>query len=239
MVAKSYQNLEIVGEPFTLDKGRMYVQVKTKSGSLKSVRWYSEKEYAKMYPEAKVQEESTAAKPMKTQKEVLGFDKGYITIFKGDTYPNLEWYQMSAARYTRWWGWYFISTESIPADVPNEPIQLPWDAVGNEDGSLKNEDMVKIAVEALLYDTSDSMFQGSIGERIEVAITVQRVLPLESNYGTTNMIIMTDDFGNEYVWTTAAKCWPVGESKLIRGTVKDHRLYKNRCQTVLTRCAER
>jgi hypothetical protein len=192
-----------------------------------------------MYPEAK----AIAAAPVdpfkKTQKEVLGFTKGYITIFKGDTYPNLEWYQLSAARYARCWGWYFISTEPVPADVPNEPIQLPWELVGNEDGTLFNEDRVKAAVESLLYDKSDSAFQGKVGDRLEVEITVQKVIKLENGFGSSNMIIMFDNAGNEYVWTTAAKCWPAGETKLIRGTVKEHRMYKNRCQTILTRCMER
>lgn len=239
MVAKSYQNFTIEGEPYVLS-GKAYVNVRNpKTSAIKAVRWYTEKEYAKMYPEAKV----IAAAPVdpfkKTQKEVLGFTKGYITIFKGDTYPNLEWYQLSAARYARCWGWYFISTEPVPADVPNEPIQLPWELVGNEDGTLFNEDRVKAAVESLLYDKSDSAFQGEVGDRLEVEITVQKVIKLENGFGSSNMMIMFDNDGNEYVWTTAAKCWPVGETKLIRGTVKEHRVYKNRCQTILNRCMER
>lgn len=239
MVAKSYQNFTIEGEPYVLS-GKAYVNVRNpKTSAIKAVRWYTEKEYAKMYPEAKV----IAAAPIdpfkKTQKEVLGFTKGYITIFKGDTYPNLEWYQLSAARYARCWGWYFISTEPVPADVPNEPIQLPWELVGNEDGTLFNEDRVKAAVESLLYDKSDSAFQGEVGDRLEVEITVQKVIKLENGFGSSNMMIMFDNDGNEYVWTTAAKCWPVGETKLIRGTVKEHRVYKNRCQTILNRCMER
>ena len=45
-VAKSYQNLEIVKEPY-MANGRMYVQVKLGNGNTKQVRWYSDKEYAK------------------------------------------------------------------------------------------------------------------------------------------------------------------------------------------------
>ena len=43
LVAKSYQNLEQVGEVFTAG-GKKYIQVKTSNGSLKTVRVYSEKE---------------------------------------------------------------------------------------------------------------------------------------------------------------------------------------------------
>ena len=94
MVAKSYQNLEVVGDVFTT-KGRQYVQVRTKTGALKNVRWYSEKEYARMYPD-EVQEKSVV---LKTQKEVLGFDNGFITIFKGNTYEDKEYFKMNSARY--------------------------------------------------------------------------------------------------------------------------------------------
>ena len=50
-VAKSYQELEIVGDVF-VSSGRQYVNVKLKSGKTKTVRWYTDSEYRKMYPEA-------------------------------------------------------------------------------------------------------------------------------------------------------------------------------------------
>ena len=40
-VAKSYQELEIVGDVF-VSSGRQYVNVKLKSGKLKTVRWYNQ-----------------------------------------------------------------------------------------------------------------------------------------------------------------------------------------------------
>ena len=52
MVAKSYQDLETVGDVF-ISSGKQYVNVKLKSGKIKSVRYYTEAEYYKMYPEAK------------------------------------------------------------------------------------------------------------------------------------------------------------------------------------------
>ena len=74
LVAKSYQNMEIVHEPFQKN-GRMYVEVKTSKGTIKQVRWYSQSEYAKMYPEDK--KDKTKDPYYKPQKYVLGFDKGY------------------------------------------------------------------------------------------------------------------------------------------------------------------
>ena len=131
-VAKSYQELEIVGDVF-VSSGRQYVNVKLKSGKTKAVRWYTDSEYRKMYPEA-VAVDRSADPYYKPQKEVLGFTKGYITIFKGDTYSELDWFRASIARYARWWGWYIISTEEIPEDLPEpesvedgiEMIDVAW-----------------------------------------------------------------------------------------------------------------
>ena len=237
-VAKSYQELEIVGDVF-VSSGRQYVNVKLKSGKLKTVRWYSDAEYRKMYPEAVAVDRSTDPY-YKPQKEVLGFTKGYITIFKGDTYAEIDWFRASIARYARWWGWYIISTEEIPEDLPAgiEPIQLPWDLVGQEDGNLKPEHLVKEAVESIIYDESESEYVGSISERLDLYLTVERTIELDGAYGRSTMHIMRDDCGNLFVWTTASKSWSAGTEHHIKGTVKDHRKYKNECQTVLTRCLE-
>lgn len=235
MVAKSYQNLEMVGEPFSVNK-RLYVQVKTKKGVLKTVRWYSEKEYIKMYPDEVILEQGI--KRIKTQKEVLGFTNGYITIFKGDTYNNKEYFQMSTARYSRLWGWYFISTEKLPNDIPEdvEAITLPWEMVGNEDETLKKEDEVIAAVESLIYEPDISEYQGEIGERLELFLTVEKAISLDSYYGQSTMHIMRDDCGNCYVWTTSAKKWVENTEHHLTGTVKDHKLYRGVKQTILTRC---
>lgn len=236
-VAKSYQNLEIVGDVF-VSSGRQYVNVKLKSGKLKTVRWYSDSEYRKMYPEA-VAVDYSADPYYKPQKEVLGFTKGYITIFKGNTYDYLEWFRASNARYTRWWGWYVISTEDIPEDLPEdiEPIRLPWELVGQEDGKLKPEHLVKEGVESIMYEESDSEYVGSIGERLELYLTVERAIELDGAYGHSTMFKFRDDNGNCFVWTTATNPgFKTGDKIHLRGTVKNHNKFKNECQTVLSRC---
>lgn len=237
-VAKSYQSLEIIGDAF-VSSGRQYVNVKLKSGKLKTVRWYSDAEYRKMYPEAPAVDRS-ADPYYKSQKEVLGFTKGYITIFKGDTYAEIDWFRASIARYARWWGWYIISTEEVPVDLPAgiEAIRLPWESVGQDSGELKPESLVKEAVEALIYESGTSEFVGEIGEQIELTLTVIRAIKIENDYGHSIIHIMEDDCGNVYVWITAAKNWSEGSVKTVRSTVKDHQIYKNTKQTVLTRCME-
>ena len=239
-VAKSYQELEIVGEVF-VSSGRQYVNVKMKSGALKTVRWYSDKEYAKMYPGETAKTRSSDFSTYKTSKECLGFTKGYITIFKGDTYAKIDWFRASIARYARWWGWYIVSTEEVPADLPEgiEPIRLSWESVGQDNGELKPEHLIQEAVEALIYEESNSEHVGSIGERLDLNITIERIIELDNDYGHSTMFLMRDNAENLFVWTTSsAKNWSVGSQYHIRGTVKDHRKYKGEKQTILNRCME-
>ena len=234
-VAKSYQSLKINDEPYTLN-GRQYVHVVTKTGSLKQVRWYSDAEYRRMYPE----DAKKLQKAFKTQKQVLGFDEGYITIFKGNTYEDKEYFKFNSARYNKFWGWYFISTEPLPDDIPDdvEAVRLDWSLVGNDDGTLKNESEVIAAVENLIYDADDSEYVGNIGDKITVTVVVEKNVQLDGYYGPSSMHIMRDEIGNCYVWTTTAKNWEVGSEHTIIGTIKDHKTYRNVRQTVLTRCRE-
>ena len=76
MVAKSYQAYEILTEPYTKN-GRKYVDINYKNKT-KTVRWYSDAEYAKLYPPT-----TTPVAPTIDLRNILGFQKGYITIFKG------------------------------------------------------------------------------------------------------------------------------------------------------------
>ena len=234
MVAKSFQALKQLGEPF-LENQKMYVNVQNeKTGTVRKVRWYTEAEYAKMYGE-KVEK---SASEFKCQKQILGFEKGYITIFKGDTYANLEWFQRSIARYCKHWGWDIVSTEALPIDLPVgiEPIELKWEMVGEEEGMLKPDHLVKQAVESLLYDTTNSQFVGAVGERLDLEVTVIAARRQDGYYGPSTVHHMEDAAGNRYLWNTGSKSWEVGDKRHIKGTVKEHKVIKNVNVTILTRC---
>ena len=49
---------------------------------------------------------------------------------------------------------------------------------------------------------------------------------------------MTDKNDNVYVWTTASKRWEEESIHYVRGTVKNHKFYRNCKQTILTRCRD-
>lgn len=237
-VAKTYNTWEKVGEPYKNAGFKLYIKVKNpKTGAEKDVRYYSPAELHTMYPEYIVSND----KWFRSQKEVLGFGAGYITIFKGDTFPHLEYFQNSPCRFNKWFGWFLPSDtetqlENLPAELT--PIILKWELVGDENGKLFSDDKVAEAVESLIYDESTSKFQGTIGERIEITVTVKSVSDVDSKYGKATLHVFVDDDGNEYVWATTAKSWEVGSIHHLRGTVKSHAKFHNIATTYLTRCTE-
>ena len=83
---------------------------------------------------------------------MLGFDNGYITIFKGNIVPHADWFSLSNARYHNTWGWYIVSTEEVPADLPKgiEPIILSWEDV-SENGVLRSQSDIKKIVTKLKF----------------------------------------------------------------------------------------
>ena len=232
-VAKSYRDCKITCDPYIVN-GRKDVDIETPAGTTRRVRYYSDAEYLKMYGEP-----FAPVAPL-SEKDKLGFVNGYITIFKGNTYPHKDWLKENGARFTKLFNWSFASNVEWPeAELPEdlEPIQIPWDAVSSE-GHLLPETEVRSYIESLMYEPSNSTFVGVIGERIEETLTVTKAITLEGYYGTSIMHIMEDKDGNVYVWTTKAKNFPEGKTLVLRGTIKDHKEYKGTKQTILTRCKE-
>ena len=237
-VAKSFQKLEQIDMPFEVG-GKMYIYVKNPTtGTARRVRWYSDAEYMKLYPGDT--EFKSTSKYHRSQKSVLGFDGGYITLCVGAEYEQCEWFKSHGARYTRDWGWYFMSETPIPEDIPENITlkQLDWELVGTEQETLKPDAEIQKALESILYDPGVSEYQGEVGEKLEVYVTVEAAIALDGYYGRSTMFIMHDDCGNIYVWNTATKDWAVETEHHIIGTVKEHKTYKNVKQTVLTRCKE-
>lgn len=235
MVAKTFKDYKIVSEVYEQGKNR-YVKVQhPRTGNIRQVRWYTEAEYLKKYPE----DAELIGNPF-NQKKMLGFDKGYITLFKGDIITNADWFSSSNARYHCTWGWYIVSTEKIPSDLPAgvEPVTLKWEEVSSDDKLLPQSN-IKTIVEQLLFSDSKSSFIGEIGERLALKVIITNAAIKESIYGITTTHTMEDEEGNVYIWQTSAKSWKEGEPHSIRGTVKEHKVCKGVKQTVLTRCIEK
>lgn len=237
-VAKSYQKYSTIGEPYS-DKNRMYIKIDYK-GEEKVVRWYSDKEYLKMYPKETVSVAVPAnSEYYRPQKDVLGFEKGYITIFTGINENNENWFRESPARYTRMWGWFFPSSKEVPEILPVgvTPIELRWEDITSSDQTtLLSEEKIKSVVDALIYPPTESEFVGTVGERLDFILKVNKVIQVDSSYGISSMHIMSDYDGNTFIWNTNSKSLSEDKEYEIKGTIKGHNIYKGDKQTILTRC---
>lgn len=234
MVAPSFQKYPTYGDPYEKN-GREYICIVYPDGHHREVRWYPEPQ-TNLKPSAS----RVPYKKIHPTKDVLGFSKGYIYLVKGETYSFKEWLGENGATYRTFWGWAF------PSDIEELPqlpaglsvVKLLWEKVAYVDeDELKSQSAIDEVVAELLYDASPSKWQGEIGERIDRILTVTKIVPIEGYYGNSTMHIFSDSEENVYVWTTAAKTLEVGKTYVIRGSVKEHKMFKNVPQTILTRCA--
>lgn len=183
-----------------------------------------------------------AIKSYGRQREVFGFGStGSVYIFDYEPTDDIDiWFAKSACRYSVNLGWYAGDFMTLPEELPFgvRSVELPWEMVGDEDGYFKSDNEVRQAVDKVLYAETCGSFVGEIGERLDLNVIVYNLKVQSNQYGKTFMIYMTDDKGNKYLWITAAKSWPIGTHKHIRGTVKGHEKVKRDNITILTRCME-
>lgn len=234
MVAKSFATLPIVSNVFK-EQGRNYVKVMLTNGTIKKVRWYTKED--KSVPTI----EKVSAfdlEPIVNQitKDQLGFgEKGYITIFKGDTEATHDWFSYNG-RYLKTLGWYFPENKeytTLPINI--EPIKLYWNEI-SENNIAFSEAKIKEIVDEKLYGKSDSNYIGKIGDRINTILTVCYVKNITTDYGMSYFHVLKDKNGNVCTWTTNVRKLNIGETYNITGTIKELKKFKNERQTVLTRC---
>jgi hypothetical protein len=236
-VAKTYTHMELQGEPFK-ENGKMYVNVLAPKG-IKKVRWYSDAEYRRMYPESEV----TANDIMDfNARHAFGFgDLGYITIYKGNE-SALEDFADGHHEYFRrnlTFGYYTpsaITVYNLPSGVC--PIRLLWDSVMAHDDRMKPHDEVIKIIAALIGNNTNSQFQGEINEWLQKTVTVKEKKSNETHFGTKHAYTLEDAENNLYIWETGAKDYTCGQAVSLKMKVKEHKEVRNEKITVVWYCKE-
>lgn len=81
-----------------------------------------------------------------------------------------------------------------------------------------------------------SEFQGRIGDKLSIDVVSASILwKSMGDYGMYYLYKFSDNFGNEYIWSTSKQLDVTNITK-ISGTVKSHKTFRNVKQTYLTRC---
>ncbi|MBR8085632.1 hypothetical protein KDX23_23120 [Burkholderia vietnamiensis] len=80
---------------------------------------------------------------------------------------------------------------------------------------------------------------GSPGDKAEGMLTIERLIPLETLYGVSDLVLMKDQDGNKFKWKTTAcpseiKNGGVGRTMAATFKIKEHGDYRGAAQTTIT-----
>ena len=122
--APSFTDYKHLSEPYTKN-GKTYILVEhPRTHKQREVRFYSEEEFRKLY------KEKDPDPGYELLKHARGFDNGPIMVIRNITTPEEEdWCRLSCARHAMGIEWHFVSTDSIPLDIPPslKLIPLTWE----------------------------------------------------------------------------------------------------------------
>ena len=255
-VADSYKDMKVLGEPFENEKGRLYVKVKGvcprcsgtghysynpmdgdvcyecmgKKFITKTVRAYTEKEYAKYKHEVALK---------------LGFgedEKAYL-VYGDDTFAIKDKLKELGARFDPTLKWFFSKEVELPEgyklcamsfdELYNYNPQGKW-AEFKEDAKA----IVSRRIAELKGPSTSVYYPGAEKERIRnITAKVDSIRGFEGMYGYTSVYTFTSgDY--VFVWMTS-KCdlgLAVGETVDLTGTIKKFDEYMGIRNTYLTRC---
>lgn len=232
-VAKTYSKFELSGEPFK-ENGRMYVNVIAPKG-IKKVRWYSDAEYKRMYPDEIIENDIMDFNAY----HAFGFDYGgFITIYKGDIetfakeHREYFWYNLIFDYYTP----SSIEIPELPTSIT--PIQLKWEEVRAHDTKMRPHDEVRKIVESYIYTKIESKYQGEVNEWLQETVTIREKTSKESRFGTKHTYTLVDAEGNSYIWETGTKDYTRNTTVSLKMKVKEHKEIDGVPTTVVWYCKE-
>lgn len=223
-VAKSYEGCDFKGEPFK-ENGKLYILI-IKNGEEKKVRWYTDAEYARMYPTAKGGLVSADIMLTFNARHAFGFDDpGYITLYRGDAEIIKDWAQQEwppLAWYNETFGFYTPS-KITPSNYPEgiECVKLTWDEVKQDDIHMKSHEEVKRYVDVLISPHVDKSSKWAVDDWIEKTVTIRTKETNESRFGTKHKYGMVDNEDNLFVWETGAKDYKVDVVVTLKMKVKE------------------
>lgn len=234
-VAPTFVNYDFLSDVFIKNK-KEYITVRNpKTGKVRDVRWYAE-------GKAPVPKGTKVSSPFFDARRALGFQNGYITLFKGDVTKYEDWFNASVARYHCGWGWYVASIDEVPTDLPPgiEPVKFTYEEAFEGAGNVKTGELLTQALEKIISDNlSKSRHIGELGKRLDLDLTIQFKDTITNHFGSSYVYTMEDANGNIFSWSTSARDWEENTFHTLRGTVKGHIIENNTKITILTRCTER
>lgn len=93
--------------------------------------------------------------------------------------------------------------------------------------------------ESKTESSNQSEYVGSIGDKLTIDVKFEKMYPIYTQYGASNICVFIDKNNNQLVWTTLVNLqdrgFELGANCKITGTVKNFKIYNGTKQTVITR----
>ena len=165
------------------------------------------------------------------------FQGKYITLLRGNTYEVRTWLKENGAKYNGILNWYFPYEVEVPEKLPAEitPVQFPWESMLEDGEPICNAERLQPIVDRYRYPDSGSRWVGTIGEKVYLLIEYIDSRSICSQFGVTNIYSFKDMSGN-VIKTMTARALPVtaGHTYRVSAKVKDHKIYRNEKQTMIS-----
>lgn len=82
---------------------------------------------------------------------------------------------------------------------------------------------------------ANGQFIGAVGDKVILTITVERIIVLETQFGTNYINIARDEKGNAVTYKGCTDIGGKGDTTTIKASIKEHTVYNGVKQTVLQR----
>lgn len=210
---------------------------------IKEIRLYTEKEYLSMQRSkekaAEARQKKNEEKAFAAQKKWFEYrqfnDNKEVYIAIGDTYSIKEQLKEDGFKFNgelrRW-------VRNNNEGYENKTIKMNFSDLYDNLKYIKDDAIEKISEKEVqkLGNTED--YVGEIKERLDfMIVTLERIGEYEGYYGYSYIYTFKDKEGHIFTWFTAKDIEKeVGEQFYLKGTVKEHKIYQAKKQTILSRC---
>jgi hypothetical protein len=103
--------------------------------------------------------------------------------------------------------------------------------------SVASNDVLSVSETTLNTNVVSGAVTGqfAVGDKVTLTITVERIIVLESQFGTNYITIARDEAGNAVTYKGRTDIGNKGDTTTVKASVKEHTVYNGVKQTVIQR----
>jgi hypothetical protein len=170
--------------------------------------------------------------------EENGFNEDGITyVVVGNTYEIKDALKAMGAKFNGLIKWH------LPFDPEDyTTVEMSVEECFHEEATglliWKSADDLTALIEkkAPAIPVPETNYIGNVGDKITLELTQVACFIFDSKYGISYINKFKDIEGNVIVWKTSRRVANDGEKVTLKGTIKEHNVFRTEKQTILTRC---